>query len=81
MNRGDRGTRERPGPDARCEAGQAIDFRTYTGLDHVGLVRADSPLIGDLFEWTADRFAAVQAAAACGPGAADVGLSPPSDPR
>lgn len=41
--------------EARCAAGQAIEFRTYAGLDHIPLVEADSPLLPDLFEWTQAR--------------------------
>jgi uncharacterized membrane protein HdeD (DUF308 family)/alpha-beta hydrolase superfamily lysophospholipase len=41
--------------EARCQAGQALEYRTYAGRDHVPLVEADSPLIPDLFSWTQDR--------------------------
>lgn len=51
--------------DARCAAGYAVDYRTYAGLDHVGLVAADSPLVPDLLTWTADRFAGAPAADTC----------------
>jgi acetyl esterase/lipase len=37
-------------------AGERIDYRTYPGRDHVGLVQADSPLIPQLFAWTTARF-------------------------
>ncbi|MFB6394054.1 lipase family protein [Polymorphospora lycopeni] len=33
-------------------AGQRVDYRTYAGRDHMGLVAADSPLISDLVTWT-----------------------------
>jgi hypothetical protein len=39
---------------ARCEAGQLVDYRTYPGRDHVGVVAADSPLISELLG-TRDR--------------------------
>jgi uncharacterized membrane protein HdeD (DUF308 family)/alpha-beta hydrolase superfamily lysophospholipase len=52
--------------DGRCEAGQAIDFRTYPGLDHVPLVEADSPLIPELFEWTQARFDGAEPTPTCG---------------
>jgi hypothetical protein len=43
--------------DRLCAAGAAVDYRTYAGRDHVGVVQADSPLIGDLVAWTRARFA------------------------
>lgn len=40
----------------RCDDGQQLDYRTYAGLDHVGLVlNPDSALIPDLLAWTQDR--------------------------
>ena len=42
--------------DARCAAGEGIDYRTYPGLDHMGLVAADSPLTPQLVQWTLDRW-------------------------
>ncbi|MGN6239914.1 MAG: lipase family protein [Cellulosimicrobium cellulans] len=42
---------------ARCAAGQPVDYRTYPGRDHVGLVQADSPLAPDLVRWTEARLA------------------------
>lgn len=41
----------------RCAAGQKLDYLTYPGRDHVGLVAADSPLIPALISWTKDRLA------------------------
>jgi acetyl esterase/lipase len=41
--------------NARCAAGQRIDFRTYPGRDHVSVVTQDSPLGLELIEWTRDR--------------------------
>lgn len=41
----------------RCAAGQKLDYLTYPGRDHVGLVTADSPLIPALISWTKDRLA------------------------
>jgi uncharacterized membrane protein HdeD (DUF308 family) len=49
----------------RCAAGQAVDYRTYAGRDHVGLVRADSPLIPDLLAWTRDRLSGAPPASTC----------------
>lgn len=42
--------------NARCSAGQRIDFRTYPGRDHVSVVAPDSPLAPELIQWTRDRF-------------------------
>jgi uncharacterized membrane protein HdeD (DUF308 family)/alpha-beta hydrolase superfamily lysophospholipase len=41
--------------EARCDMGQLVDYRTYPGRDHVGVVAADSPLIPELLAWTRDR--------------------------
>lgn len=51
---------------SRCDAGQAIDYRTYPGLDHVPLVEADSPLIPELIDWTSARFAGDPPTPTCG---------------
>lgn len=51
--------------DARCDAGQAVDYRVYDDEDHLSLVAADSPLIPDLIEWIESRFAADPATATC----------------
>ncbi len=42
---------------ARRDARYVVDYRTYAGRDHVGLVKPDSPLIPHRFAWTKDRFA------------------------
>ncbi|MCX5046593.1 lipase family protein [Aldersonia sp. NBC_00410] len=42
---------------ARCADGWNLDYRSYPGRDHVGLVADDSPAMGDLFTWTEARFA------------------------
>jgi alpha-beta hydrolase superfamily lysophospholipase/uncharacterized membrane protein HdeD (DUF308 family) len=39
----------------RCATGGRVDYRSYPGRDHVGLIAADSPLIPDLLHWTRDR--------------------------
>ncbi|MBC9944092.1 DUF308 domain-containing protein [Leucobacter sp. cx-328] len=49
----------------RCAAGQAIEYRTYPGLDHMGVVGDDSALPGDLIAWTADRFTGAEFAPTC----------------
>ena len=52
---------------ARCAAGAPIDYRTYPGLGHVGLVGPDSPLTPQLEQWTLDREAnAAPATPDCG---------------
>jgi pimeloyl-ACP methyl ester carboxylesterase len=50
----------------RCDAGQAVDYRTYPGLGHVPLVEPDSPLLPELFDWTEARFAGAAAESTCG---------------
>jgi hypothetical protein len=50
---------------ARCEAGQLVDYRTYPGRDHVGVVAADSPLISELLAWTRDRLDGVPPEDSC----------------
>lgn len=49
----------------RCAAGQALEYRTYPGRDHVPLIEADSPLIPDLIRWTRDRLAGNPATPTC----------------
>lgn len=51
-----------------CTAGQPVDYRTYEGRDHVGLVRADSPLAPDLVRWTEARFAGEPPTPTCAAG-------------
>lgn len=50
----------------RCQAGQALEYRTYPGRDHVPLVEADSPLVPDLISWTQDRLAGKAPVSTCG---------------
>jgi hypothetical protein len=38
-------------------AGEHVDYRTFAGEDHVGLVKPASALIPVLFSWTTSRFA------------------------
>ena len=53
--------------DQRCAAGGGpVDYRTYPDRDHVGVVADDSPLVPELMEWTAARFAGDQAEDTCG---------------
>lgn len=43
--------------DSLHTAGQEVDYRTYEGKDHMGVVSAGSPLRDELMLWTAARFA------------------------
>lgn len=52
----------------RCAAGQPVDYRTYEGRDHVGLVQADSPLASDLVRWTEARLAGEPPTPTCATG-------------
>lgn len=49
----------------RCDAGQALAYRTYPGRDHLSVVAPDSPLTPDLVAWTRDRIAGVTAPVEC----------------
>ncbi|MGO1637685.1 MAG: hypothetical protein ACTHYA_04225 [Ancrocorticia populi] len=52
--------------EQRCASGGGpVDYRTYAGRDHVGLVADDSPLVPELLEWTRGRFAGEQAPDTC----------------
>jgi len=51
--------------DQRCALGGALEYRTYPGSDHVGVVGDDSPLIPDLLEWTEDRLDGKPATSTC----------------
>jgi uncharacterized membrane protein HdeD (DUF308 family)/acetyl esterase/lipase len=51
--------------DQRCALGGALEYRTYPGLDHVGVVGIDSPLIPDLLQWTQDRLDGKPATSTC----------------
>jgi pimeloyl-ACP methyl ester carboxylesterase len=50
---------------SRCKAGQALEYRTYPGRDHLSLVAPDSPLVPDLVQWTQARFEHTPLPAAC----------------
>jgi uncharacterized membrane protein HdeD (DUF308 family)/acetyl esterase/lipase len=41
----------------RCAAGQQLEYHEYPGRDHMGVVSPESPLIGELLDWTSARFA------------------------
>ena len=49
----------------RCADGGRVDYRTYPGRDHVGLIVPDSPLIPELLRWTQDRLDGKPAASTC----------------
>jgi Secretory lipase len=49
----------------RCAAGQALEYRAYPGIDHLGVVAAESPFSAELARWTEDRFAGRPWSAAC----------------
>ena len=49
----------------RCAGGGRVDYRTYPGRDHVGLIAPDSPLIPDLIQWTHDRLDGKTAGSTC----------------
>lgn len=51
--------------DELCTSGQKVDFRTYEGKDHMGVVTGDSPLLGELMSWTQDRLDGVPAGDTC----------------
>ncbi len=51
---------------ARCDAGQALEYLTVPDKDHVALVEAASPLVPRLFQWTEDRFAGIPVTNGCG---------------
>lgn len=50
----------------QCTAGTTADYRAYDGRDHLSVVAPDSPLVPELLQWTADRFAGVPASSNCG---------------
>ena len=49
----------------RCGMDDTLDYRTYEGHDHLSVVKADSPLIPDLIQWTHDRFDGLAAPSTC----------------
>lgn len=49
----------------RCDAGQSLDYRTYAGRGHGGLLRQGSPFIDELVAWTKDRFASRPTTTTC----------------
>jgi predicted esterase len=48
-----------------CGQGQGIEYHTYAGLDHLGVVQEGSPMIDDLMNWTTSRFDGTPGATEC----------------
>ncbi len=48
-----------------CDAGQVVEYHTYAGRDHLGVVADGSPMLGDLMDWTKARFAERDPAQSC----------------
>jgi len=61
----------------RCAAGQALEYRTYAGRDHLSVVAPDSPLTRDLVQWTRDRLDEVPMSPNCDDGGALKALGQP----
>jgi len=49
----------------RCAAGQSLEYRTYAGRDHNGVVAPESRLNADLSRWTQDRLAGTPPTPGC----------------
>ncbi|MCM3696965.1 lipase family protein [Microbacterium oleivorans] len=48
-----------------CMAGQVVDYRIYDGYEHAAVVERPSPLLEELIDWTAARFAGEPAPEEC----------------
>lgn len=48
-----------------CRPRQQVDYRVYPGLDHLSIVAADSMLLPDLQQWTAQRLAGGEGTSNC----------------
>ncbi|MGD9590031.1 MAG: alpha/beta fold hydrolase [Pyrinomonadaceae bacterium] len=48
-----------------CKEGRDLAYTTYPGRDHLTLVAGDSPLVGDLVNWTKERFEGKPLAEGC----------------
>jgi uncharacterized membrane protein HdeD (DUF308 family) len=48
-----------------CAAGRALQFTSYPGATHMGVLKPESPLTADLEHWTRDRFAGLPARDTC----------------
>lgn len=51
-----------------CAAGRPLQFTSYPGRTHMGVMAPESPLAGDLETWTRDRFAGRPSVTTCGQG-------------
>jgi len=49
----------------RCAAGQRLEYWTFRGRDHVGIVLPGTPLEAPLIAWTMARFANEPQASGC----------------
>jgi pimeloyl-ACP methyl ester carboxylesterase len=48
-----------------CGAGQALEYRTYAGRDHLSVLAPDAPFVAELVRWTEDRLAGRPAPTGC----------------
>lgn len=48
-----------------CDSGEIVEYHTYAGRDHMGIVADDSPMLADLMSWTQARFDGESAAISC----------------
>ena len=48
-----------------CRRGQAVEYRTYPGENHLGVIGESSPLLPDVFRWTEERLAGAVAPSGC----------------
>lgn len=51
--------------ESRCDAGQAMTYRTYADQSHLSIVAPDSPVTDELVRWATDRFAGDAAPTDC----------------
>jgi acetyl esterase/lipase len=51
--------------EQECATGTRVDYRTYPGLEHVGILVGNSPLLPDLMQWSRDRLAGAPARSTC----------------
>lgn len=51
--------------EEQCAAGNAIDYRTYAGRDHLTLTANDSPMSVQLGQWALERLAGAPAPSEC----------------
>jgi uncharacterized membrane protein HdeD (DUF308 family) len=49
----------------RCANGGQVEYRTYEGFDHVGVIGPESPLVPQLLAWTQERFDRQPATSTC----------------